>query len=140
MGAAERAGGDAGNGGGGQGAAGGAGPTADQQVRRLKAELQQTEHQGQAQGDFMDLPDLSSVSGTDLSEEQLRGILAQVDLDVTNLLRDGKLSALRYGLPGDQGALTDRAANLRALLETRRHYQSLLESRPAWVTTQARCG
>ena len=39
----------------------------------------------------MDLPDLSSVSGNDLTDEQLRGILAQIDLDITNLLRDGKL-------------------------------------------------
>ena len=87
----------------------------------------------------MDLPDLSSVSGNDLSDEQLRGILAQIDLDITNLLRDGKLSALRYGTPGDQGALTDRAANLRSLLEARSMYQKLLESRPTWITTQAGC-
>jgi hypothetical protein len=88
----------------------------------------------------MDLPDLSSVSGTELTDEQLRGILAQVDLDITNLLRDGKLSALRYGTPGDAGALTDRSANLRALLEARSVYQKLLESRPVWVMTQAGCG
>jgi len=87
----------------------------------------------------MDLPDLSSVSGQELSDEQLRGILAQIDLDITNLLRDGKLSALRYGTPGADGALTDRAVNLRTLLESRRHYQGLLESRPAWITTQAGC-
>jgi len=88
----------------------------------------------------MDLPDLSTVSGTELTDEQLRGILAQIDLDITNLLRDGKLSALRYGTPGEAGASTDRAANLRALLEARAHYQKLLENRPAWITTQAGCG
>ncbi len=88
----------------------------------------------------MDLPDLSTVSGAELSEEQLRGILAQIDLDITNLLRDGKLSALRYGTPGEQGALTDRAANLRALVEARGTYQKLLDTRPAWVATQAGCG
>lgn len=88
----------------------------------------------------MDLPDLSMVSGAELTEEQLRGIVAQIDLDVTNLLRDGKLSALRYGTPGDAGALTDRASNLRALLEARTQYQNLLESRPAWITSQAGCG
>jgi hypothetical protein len=87
----------------------------------------------------MDLPDLSSVSGNDLTDEQLRGVIAQIDLDITNLLRDGKLSALRYGTLGDQGALTDRSANLKALLEARSHYQKLLETRPAWVTTQAGC-
>ena len=44
-----------------------------------------------------DLNDLSSVSGTELTEAQIKGILAQIDLDITNLLRDGKLSALNYG-------------------------------------------
>lgn len=87
----------------------------------------------------MDLPDLSTVSGTELNDEQLQGILAQVDLDIMNLLRDGKLAALRYGVPGDAGAATDRAANLRALLEARELYQKLLSSRPAWVLTQAGC-
>ncbi|QDT52156.1 hypothetical protein Pan44_01650 [Caulifigura coniformis] len=87
----------------------------------------------------MDLPDLTSVSGQELSDEQLQGILALIDLDITNLLRDGKLSALRYGTPGGAGALTDRSVNLRALLEARRQYQGRLENRPAWVTTQAGC-
>ena len=87
----------------------------------------------------MDLPDLTSVSGQELTDDQLRGILAQVDLDITNLLRDGKLSALKYAAPGEDGGQTDRAANLRALLETRRQYQALLDSRPAWIATQAGC-
>ncbi|MCH7688662.1 MAG: hypothetical protein IH899_18595, partial [Planctomycetes bacterium] len=64
-----------------------------------------------------DLSDLSSVSGSELTEAQIKGILAQIDLDITNLLRDGKLSALRYGLAGPGGQTTDRAANLKALLE-----------------------
>lgn len=85
----------------------------------------------------MDLPDLTSVSGTELTDEQLRGILAQLDLDVANLVRDGKLSALKYGVPGETGAITDRADNLRALLAARGYYQRLLESRPAWRLTQA---
>lgn len=87
----------------------------------------------------MDLPDLSSVAGADLSESQIRGILTQVDLDIINLLRDGKLSALKYGLPGDRAGLTDRSANLRALIAAREHYESLLQSRPAWETSQAAC-
>lgn len=79
-----------------------------------------------------DLGDLSGVAGTDLSEEQIKGILAQIDLDITNLLRDGKLSALKYGLAGQGAGTTDRAANLRALLEARRHYERLLRSLPSW--------
>lgn len=84
-----------------------------------------------------ELADLSGVSGASPSEAQIRGILAQIDLDVLNLLRDGKLSALKYG--GGGGPQTDRAANLRALLEARTHYQQLLAGAPAWVVTQADC-
>jgi len=84
-----------------------------------------------------DLTDLSTVSGEELTEAQIRGILAQIDLDITNLVRDGKLSALRYVVGGMEGQRTDRAANLRALLEARRHYERLLESRPAWEVSQA---
>lgn len=76
-----------------------------------------------------DLPDLSSVSGNDLSLEQIRGILNQIDLDVTNLLRDGKLAALKYGISGTGGQSTDRAANLKALLAARAHYEKLLQEK-----------
>ncbi len=83
-----------------------------------------------------DLPDLSSVSGTDLSEAQIKGILTQIDLDITNLLRDGKLSALKYSTQGEGGQATDRSANLKALLETRKHYEQLLQSLPCWEVSQ----
>lgn len=84
----------------------------------------------------MDLPDLSTLSGTELTSAQLYGILSQIDLDIANLLRDGKLAALRYGVGGPAGATTDRAANLQALLAAREHYQQLLNSQPVMITTQ----
>ena len=83
-----------------------------------------------------DLTDLSSLTGTELTEAQIRGILAQIDLDITNLLRDGKLSALKYGLAGQAGGTTDRAANLRALLDARRNYERLLHALPSWEVSQ----
>lgn len=83
-----------------------------------------------------DLPDLSSLSGADLTEPQLKAILAQIDLDITNLLRDGKLSALRYSVAGQPGQHTDRAANLKALLQAREHYAQLLAALPAWHTSR----
>jgi len=86
-----------------------------------------------------DLPDLSTVSGENLTLEQIRGILAQIDLDITNLVRDGKLSALKYGIGGTAGQSTDRAANLHALLAARDHYQRLLNSQPGWAVSQATC-
>lgn len=87
----------------------------------------------------MDLPDLSTVSADELTDDQLRGILAQIDLDIMNLVRDGKLSALRYGVAGPAGQQTDRAANLHALLAAREHYQQVLASRPGWATSIAAC-
>lgn len=85
----------------------------------------------------MDLPDLSTLSAAELSPAQMRGLLAQIDLDITNLVRDGKLSALKYGLEGPAGQHTDRAANLHALLAARDYYQQLLSHQPAWVTSTA---
>lgn len=89
-----------------------------------------------------DLENLSTVSGADLTVEQIKGILSQIDLDITNLVRDGKLSALRYsvGGRGRGGQRTDRAANLKALLDARTHYERLLASQPAWEASQASCG
>lgn len=83
-----------------------------------------------------DLNDLSSVAGSDLTEPQIKGVLAQIDLDIANLLRDGKLSALKYGVGGAQGQSTDRAANLKALLAARRHYERLLRQLPSWELSQ----
>jgi hypothetical protein len=91
-------------------------------------------------GDSMDLPDLTTVTGDELTDEQVRGILGQIDLDVVNLLRDGKLSALTYNVGGPAGVSTDRAACLQALLAAREHYQRLLASRSAWQTSVAVSG
>ena len=84
----------------------------------------------------MDLPDLSTLTGIELAPAQLYGILSQIDLDIANLLRDGKLAALRYGVGGPAGATTDRAANLQALLSAREHYQQLLNNQPVMITSQ----
>ena len=89
-----------------------------------------------------DLTDLSSVSGTELTAEQIQGILNQIDLDITNLLRDGKLSALKYAVAENAGATADRGANLLALLQARSTYEKLLRQQqqretPGWIISQA---
>lgn len=84
-----------------------------------------------------ELADLSTIAAEELTAPQIRGILAQIDLDITNLLRDGKLSALKYGVQGPAGQFTDRAANLQALLAARDRYQQLLAAQPAWVASTA---
>lgn len=83
-----------------------------------------------------DIADLTSVTGTDLTVTQVQGIIAEIDLDITNLLRDGKLSALKYAIGGPLGRTTDRAANLQALLEARGFYQQLLNNTPVQVTSR----
>lgn len=83
-----------------------------------------------------DLTDLSSVSGEELTVEQIQGILAQIDLDIMNLARDGKLAALESTDSAANPQYMDKADNLRALLAARGHYQGLLESRPGWATSQ----
>ncbi len=83
-----------------------------------------------------DLESLEGAKGDTLTEVQIRAILAQIDLDVMNLLRDGKLAALKYSVGGNAGATTDRAANLQALLAARQHYQQLLSTLPAWELSQ----
>lgn len=92
-----------------------------------------------------DLNDLAELNGEPLSAGQIRGILAQIDLDVANLLRDGKLAALKYAVRGGAGVSADRAQNLKTLLEARRDYERLLreteqQEHPDWVVSQANCG
>lgn len=82
-----------------------------------------------------DLTSLDELSGAPLTEAQLQGILNQLDLDIANLARDGKLAAMPE--TEDTGAATDRAANLRALFTARQYYESLLRSLPAWEVSQA---
>jgi hypothetical protein len=81
-----------------------------------------------------DLTSLDELTGQPLTEAQLQGMLNQIDLDIANLVRDGKLAAMPE--TEDTGAATDRAANLHALLAARRHYEALLRALPAWEVSQ----
>ena len=46
-----------------------------------------------------DLSDLNNLDSNALTEPQIQAILNQIDLDVLNLLRDGKLAAAKYTTP-----------------------------------------
>jgi len=83
-----------------------------------------------------DLESLDGVSGSELTLSQIDAILQQIDLDVLNLLRDGKLAAVKYSLPGN-GLGTDQAANLQALLAAREHYQQLKLTMGSWEVSVA---
>jgi len=84
-----------------------------------------------------DLTSLDGQAGEPLSIGQIQAILAQIDLDLMNLVRDGKLSAAAYALGGAGAPTLDRGANLLALLAARDAYQKLLNEQPVWTTTQA---
>ncbi|GIX05584.1 MAG: hypothetical protein KatS3mg114_1453 [Planctomycetaceae bacterium] len=84
-----------------------------------------------------DLTQLDGLAGQPLSVAQLQAILNQIDLDIANVLRDGKLAALKYGGGGEEMPAADRAANLRALLAARALYERLLREYPAWHVSQA---
>ncbi len=86
-----------------------------------------------------DLTDLSSVTGEELTVSQIQGILAQIDLDIMNLARDGKLAALESSDSAATPQYMDKADNLYALLAARGHYQKLLESRPGWAVSEGEC-
>jgi hypothetical protein len=81
-----------------------------------------------------DLTDFNGLDGSPLTEAQLQAILNQIDLDVLNLLRDGKLSTSRYAATG--GETMDRAAGLLALLAAREKYETLLKTLPSWEMSQ----
>ena len=81
-----------------------------------------------------ELTSLEGVEGAPLNEAQIRGIIAQIDLDILNLLRDGKLSALKY-TAGANGPSADRSSNLKALIDARGHYESLLLELSLWEVT-----
>ncbi|MEM7810397.1 MAG: hypothetical protein AAF532_02825 [Planctomycetota bacterium] len=84
-----------------------------------------------------DLSGLDGLAGDDLGEVQVKAILNQIDLDIANLVRDGKLAALKYNVPGAAGRGGDRAANLSALLAARKHYEDLLRALPAEACSRA---
>ncbi len=64
----------------------------------------------------------------ELSAESLEQLLARIDREIERLLRDGILSRLDYQIPAEARAKTNRTANLKALLETRRHYRTMLNN------------
>ncbi|HBN77794.1 MAG TPA: hypothetical protein DD473_18690 [Planctomycetaceae bacterium] len=98
-------------------------------------------------GGMSDLEDLSGVAGVELSVEAVYGILEQIDLDILNLVREGKLSALKYAVGTDPKASVDRGANLKALMLARKHYEELVQEKlkrqelaePGWEVSQGDC-
>ena len=65
-----------------------------------------------------------------MTESELRTLIAAIDQNVSDLMADGKLAVAKYSA-GDGGPTTDRASGLKALLEARAHYQSLLDAMTA---------
>ncbi len=83
-----------------------------------------------------DLANLDSLSGDDLTEEQIRGIIRKIDLNIANLANDGKLGAARIAENYAGGQSVDRAAALDGWLKARAFYKQLLEEIPTVVMSQ----
>lgn len=82
-----------------------------------------------------DVSDFTSVSGEDLTEAQLKGILRRIDLNIYNIL-DGKWSAVDYAEFGGTGHRKDPTKLLAQLRELRASYKAMLDEFPAEEWTQ----
>jgi hypothetical protein len=80
-----------------------------------------------------DLTSLDGLKGVELTDEQIQGLLNQIDLDIANLVREGKLSAGKYASPAGN---VDRGASLQGLIQARDYFTKLLQSRGGWEVTQ----
>ena len=83
-----------------------------------------------------DLTDLDSLTGDDLTESQIRGLIRKIDLNIANLMNDGKLGAARIAENYAGGQSVDRTAALQAMLQAREFYKKLLEDSPTMVISQ----
>jgi len=83
-----------------------------------------------------DLTNLDSLTGDDLTEAQIRGLIRKIDLNIANLMNDGKLGAARIAENYAGGQSVDRTAALQAMLQAREFYQKLLEDSPTMVISQ----
>lgn len=83
-----------------------------------------------------DLENLDSLTGDDLTEDQIRGLIRKIDLNIANLMNDGKLGAARIAENYAGGQSVDRAAALDAMLKARAVYQQILEDIPTVVVSQ----
>jgi hypothetical protein len=79
-----------------------------------------------------DVTHFDDVTGADLTDDQLRGIIKQLDLDLYNLARDGKNAGATYRV-GDR--MVSKAEWIAQLRETRAYYQSILDRQPAMAVT-----
>ena len=79
-----------------------------------------------------DVTDFSGVTGQELTADQIRGIVKQLDLDMYNLVRDGKNAGATYRI-GDR--MVSKVEWMRQLRETRQYYAELLARLPAIQTT-----
>jgi len=79
-----------------------------------------------------DVSHFDDVQASDLTADQIRGIIQQLDLDLYNLARDGKDAGATYRV-GDR--TVSKVEWVRELRKTRRYYADLLARIPAAEVT-----
>ena len=82
-----------------------------------------------------DVSDLSGVTGTAITEAQVLGIIARIDLNIYNLLA-GKWDLVDYAEFGLAGHRKDPTKMVEALKGLKSMYQSQLDDLPAEYTSQ----
>ena len=81
-----------------------------------------------------DITDFSSVSGEELSEAQILGIINRIDLNVFNILAN-KWDAVPYAEFGSAGHRKDPDKLLKELRQLRAMYVAKLQEIPAFEVT-----
>ncbi len=76
-----------------------------------------------------DISSFSGVSGSDLTEAQILGILERINLNIYNLLDNKHTIGFRQE-HGTAGFQMDYGQALRELRELKKHYESLLSDVP----------
>lgn len=86
------------------------------------------------------MADLTSLSqlgdGSALTEAQIQAIINQIDLNIVNLMRDGKLGAARHQQYGAEGGEVDRSGAMREMMKARAIYEQMLHNIPSEIQSQ----
>lgn len=83
-----------------------------------------------------DVSSFDGISADPLTTQQIQAIINRIDLNIYNLMGDGKLCAIRNGQNGPTGTQVDRSVGLAELRRTREFYVKMLEDQPFEVRHQ----
>jgi hypothetical protein len=83
-----------------------------------------------------DVASFDGISADPLSYDQIQAIINQIDLNIYNLMLEGKNATLYYQQNGPAGKMADHARALEALMLAKKQYQVMLDQIPYEVHSQ----